>query len=176
MSEALPSTLLIEEGAEEVGASMRRRAIAFLISPFGLVLAMRPQREREAARIAGEFGAALDFRRQQSSETSVLAHSRGLPAVRRERATNIGYVIFAAGIIGLGVVAAGVARGKSVASCELIRLNEVSVCSDALTAASQKRPLALPASRIGAPSGVANARYGDHIHWLDAWSRNLASD
>lgn len=44
-----------DESADVIVASLLRRFVAFIVSPFAIVLAMRPQREREAARIAAEF-------------------------------------------------------------------------------------------------------------------------
>jgi hypothetical protein len=44
-----------DESADAIVASLLQRFVAFLVSPFAIVLAMRPQREREAARIAAEF-------------------------------------------------------------------------------------------------------------------------
>jgi hypothetical protein len=40
---------------QDAVASLARKVLAFFAWPFGLVLGMRPQREREAARIAAEF-------------------------------------------------------------------------------------------------------------------------
>ena len=45
-----------DESADAVVAAMGRKFLGFLVAPFAIVLAMRPQREREAARIAAEFG------------------------------------------------------------------------------------------------------------------------
>ena len=44
-----------DESADAIVASLLRRFVGFLVSPFAIVLAMRPQREREAARFAAEF-------------------------------------------------------------------------------------------------------------------------
>lgn len=44
-----------DESADAVVAATARKFLAFLVSPFAIVLAMRPQRERDAARIAAEF-------------------------------------------------------------------------------------------------------------------------
>ena len=55
MSHALRSRAPTREHADEVVASLGRKALKFLAWPFGIVLAMRPQREREAAKIAAEF-------------------------------------------------------------------------------------------------------------------------
>lgn len=56
---------LTDQSADAVVAAIGRKLLAFIAWPFSIVKAMRPQREREAARIAAEFSAALDFRRQQ---------------------------------------------------------------------------------------------------------------
>ena len=45
----------IDAPVDALVAALARRARAFFIFPFNLVLAMRPQREREAAKIAKEF-------------------------------------------------------------------------------------------------------------------------
>jgi hypothetical protein len=55
MSHALRSRTPADQEADEVVASFAQRVLAFFAWPFGLVLALRPQREREAARIAAEF-------------------------------------------------------------------------------------------------------------------------
>jgi hypothetical protein len=44
-----------DESADAIVASLLRKVLVFLVWPFAIVLAMRPQREREAARIAAEF-------------------------------------------------------------------------------------------------------------------------
>ncbi len=44
-----------DESADAIVASLLRKFLVFLVWPFAIVLAMRPQREREAARIAAEF-------------------------------------------------------------------------------------------------------------------------
>jgi hypothetical protein len=43
-----------DESADAIVAATGRKFLAFLVSPFALVLAMRPQREGDAARIAAE--------------------------------------------------------------------------------------------------------------------------
>lgn len=55
MSEVLRPQLLTDGFADAAVASLGRKFVQFLIFPFRLVHAMRPQREREAARIAEEF-------------------------------------------------------------------------------------------------------------------------
>jgi hypothetical protein len=55
MSHVLRSRAPTGEDANEVVASLGRKALKFVAWPFGIVLAMRPQREREAAKIAAEF-------------------------------------------------------------------------------------------------------------------------
>jgi hypothetical protein len=55
MPHALRSRLSTGQDADEVVASLGKRVLKFLAWPFGIVLAMTPQREREAARIAAEF-------------------------------------------------------------------------------------------------------------------------
>jgi hypothetical protein len=52
MSHALRSRASADQDADEVVASLGRKALKFVVWPFGIVLAMRSQREREAARIA----------------------------------------------------------------------------------------------------------------------------
>jgi hypothetical protein len=44
-----------DDSADAVVAAFARRMGSFFMFPFTLVLAMRPQREREAAKIAKEF-------------------------------------------------------------------------------------------------------------------------
>jgi len=46
---------LNDHSADAVVAATGRKLLAFLAWPFSIVMAMRPQREREAARIATEF-------------------------------------------------------------------------------------------------------------------------
>jgi hypothetical protein len=55
MSHAFRSRISTDQDADEVVASLAKRVLKFLIWPFGIVLAMRSQRERDAARIAAEF-------------------------------------------------------------------------------------------------------------------------
>lgn len=46
---------LSEQSADAVVAATGGKLLAFIAWPFSIVIAMRPQREREAARIAREF-------------------------------------------------------------------------------------------------------------------------
>jgi hypothetical protein len=46
---------LTDWAADSSDASAGRKLLAFVVWPFSIVMAMRPQREREAARIASEF-------------------------------------------------------------------------------------------------------------------------
>jgi hypothetical protein len=57
MLRAVSSRLLhrADESADAIVAAIGQKFLAFLVSPFAIVLAMRPQRERDAARIAAEF-------------------------------------------------------------------------------------------------------------------------
>ena len=55
MSEVFRPRLLIDEPADVVGASRVRSFLRFLVFPFRIVHAMRPQRECQAAKIAEEF-------------------------------------------------------------------------------------------------------------------------
>jgi hypothetical protein len=55
MTEVMRSPLLTDECEDKVVVSLVRTILALLSSPFAIVLAMRPQREREAAKIAEEF-------------------------------------------------------------------------------------------------------------------------
>jgi hypothetical protein len=55
MLEAVRPGSVADESADAVVASAGKRLFAFLLCPSGIVLAMRPQREREATRIAREF-------------------------------------------------------------------------------------------------------------------------
>ena len=48
MSHALRSRASADQDADEVVASIGRKALKFVVWPFGIVLAMRSQREREA--------------------------------------------------------------------------------------------------------------------------------
>ena len=43
------------ESADAIVAALGRKFMGFLVSPFAIVLAMRPQRGREAAQIAADF-------------------------------------------------------------------------------------------------------------------------
>jgi hypothetical protein len=54
MSHVLRSRTSADQDADRV-AALARKVLAFFAWPFGLVLAMRPQRERDAARIAADF-------------------------------------------------------------------------------------------------------------------------
>jgi hypothetical protein len=65
MSHALRSRGSADRDADQVGASLGRKALNFVVWPFGIVLAMRAQRTREAARLVNEFSAAIDFRRRK---------------------------------------------------------------------------------------------------------------
>jgi hypothetical protein len=55
MSRALRTELLTKSSADAVVRSLSRNLGDFLLFPCRIVLAMRPQREREAAKIAEEF-------------------------------------------------------------------------------------------------------------------------
>ena len=55
MLEAVRPDSLADESADAVVASAGKELLRFLSLPFSVVLAMRPQREREAAQIAREF-------------------------------------------------------------------------------------------------------------------------
>jgi hypothetical protein len=55
MLEAVRPDSLADESADAVVASAGKKLLGFLSSPVSIVLTMRPQREREAARIAREF-------------------------------------------------------------------------------------------------------------------------
>jgi hypothetical protein len=46
---------LPDQSADAIVASTGKKILGFLVWPFSIILAMRPQREREAARIAREF-------------------------------------------------------------------------------------------------------------------------
>lgn len=46
---------LSEQSADAAVAATGRKLLAFIAWPFSIVMAMRPQREREAAKIAREF-------------------------------------------------------------------------------------------------------------------------
>jgi hypothetical protein len=70
MLEAVRPDSLADESADAVVASAGKKLLGFLSSPFSIVLAMRPQREREAARIAREF------------------HCRRWPSELKERSTE----------------------------------------------------------------------------------------
>jgi len=54
MSHALRSRAPADQEADEVVASLGRKALNFALWPFGIVFAMRSQRGREAARIASD--------------------------------------------------------------------------------------------------------------------------
>jgi hypothetical protein len=55
MSHAIRSRISTDQDGHEVVASLSKTALKFVAWPFGIILAMRPQREREASRIAAEF-------------------------------------------------------------------------------------------------------------------------
>jgi hypothetical protein len=55
MSEVFRPRLVIDEPADVVVASRVGSFLRFLVFPFRIVHAMRPQRERQAAKIAEEF-------------------------------------------------------------------------------------------------------------------------
>jgi hypothetical protein len=55
MLEAVRPDSLADGSADAVVASAGKKLLLFLSLPFSIVLAMRPQREREAARIARDF-------------------------------------------------------------------------------------------------------------------------
>ena len=57
-----------DESVDAIVASISRKFVGFLVSPFAIVLAMRRQREREAARIAAEF--RCDRERTESGDVS----------------------------------------------------------------------------------------------------------
>jgi hypothetical protein len=70
MLEAVRPDSFADESADAVVASAGKKLLQFLSSPFSIALAMRPQREREAARIAREF------------------HCRRWPSELKERSTE----------------------------------------------------------------------------------------
>lgn len=50
------SQCMIDDSGDAVVASVGSKLLETIVSPFRIVLAMRPQREREAAQIVREFG------------------------------------------------------------------------------------------------------------------------
>jgi hypothetical protein len=164
-----------EKSADRVVAATGRTLLAFVAWPFSIVMAMRPQREREAARIAREFRADSTIEAGHAFNSSVAAECSAFPAVRERRAANIGYVLFAAGIISITVIAVGAAGRKSEPDCKYIPVGDMSVCSEVVTAAPKKLPVGLVVLQV-LPFPSASARYAGHMHWLDRWSTAARSE
>ena len=64
-----------DDSADAVVAALARRIGSFFMFPIILVLAMRPQREREAAKIAQEFDTGVSGRSERRLSGSRLAQS-----------------------------------------------------------------------------------------------------
>jgi hypothetical protein len=162
-----PGNALGEQSADAIVASLGRKLLAFIVWPFSIALAMRPQREREAARIAHEFRTDLRSSKEAGNFTSSLAEQdAACPAGANAGAVNMGYILFAASIVWLSAIAAWGARGNSVPNCDPI------ACSGAATSAPKKLPSGVAGPDIEAHTSLAAERYRGHMHWLTGWAHN----
>jgi hypothetical protein len=145
-----------DQPAHVVIASRGTKIRAFLLWPFSIIIAMRPQREREAARIAAYFSAALDLRRGEIS--SVVDESHSVHALCQQRTANIGYLVFAFGFVWAIATAIG---WDALPACKA--RGNISACSDAVALASKKPPIRLSVSRKGVLPSLASTRHGAHM-------------
>jgi hypothetical protein len=160
-----------DRSADAIVASLGRKLLAFIVWPFSIALAMRPQREREAARIAHDFRTDLHSGRETASLTSSRGEQDAAAAAHgKARAVNIGYILFSGGVIWLSAIAVWGARGTSVPNCDLI------ACSGAGTSAPQKLASGVAGARLEAHTSLAGQRYSAHMHWLTTWAQNNPSE